>query len=247
MSGVEERNITEFNRDVIARDGYVYTTGDKLSCRLSNRRTTEAILELVQLDGKRVIDVGCGDGTYSVELLEAGAREVIGIDAARLAIESARRRFGERENLRFEVADVYALEEPVDRYDIAVVRGLLHHLYQVEKAVECICRVADRVIVVEPNGYNLALKLIEKLSPYHVRHEERSYRPRQVASWFERFGGSVERSIYVGLVPFFCPDLIARILKWAEPLVERIPLLCRMGCGQCVQRILTGPRRRERA
>ena len=89
----------------------------------------------------------------------------------------------------------------------------------------------------EPNGYNPVLKVIEKLSRYHVEHEEKSYSPRRVAAWFERCGARVEAERYIGLVPMFCPDLLARLLKSFEPLVERTPLLRRIACGQYVQRI----------
>jgi len=232
-----ERSIGEFNQDVAEHAGYVYTTSQKRSCRSANQRMSAAILELAELEGARVIDIGCGDGTYSAELLAAGASKVLGVDAAQLAIERARERFGEHKDLHFEVVDIYSLEPADEPYDVAVVRGILHHLYDVERAVERICRVARRIIVLEPNGYNPVLKVIEKLSPYHVQHEEKSYRPSQLDRWFERCGGRVERSTYVGLVPMFCPDFLVTICKLVEPLIERTPLLRRICCGQYAQRI----------
>ncbi len=47
----------------------------------------------------------------------------------------------------------------------------------------------------------------------------------------------MERSLYIGLVPFFCPDLMARVLNALEPIVERIPVLRAIACGQYVQEI----------
>ena len=91
----EERNVQAFNQDVEKNEGYLYT-GDKLSCRLSNARMTEAILALGNVSAKRVIDIGCGDGTYTAEIARAGAASVLGVDAADAAVERARERCAPR-------------------------------------------------------------------------------------------------------------------------------------------------------
>jgi SAM-dependent methyltransferase len=46
------------------------------------------------LDGRRVLDAGCGDGFWSLQALEAGAEHVLGLDADGEAIERARARLG---------------------------------------------------------------------------------------------------------------------------------------------------------
>ena len=232
----EESSTPEFNTDVLRHGGYVYSTSQQLSCRLSNQRMTETVLSLAQVEGRRVIDVGCGDGTYSSELARAGAREVLGTDAATEGIESARRRFSDQPNLAFEVMDVHSMELE-ERFDVAVVRGLLHHLSEVTQAIERIGSLADEIIVVEPNGYNPVLKIIEKLSPYHVRHDEKSYTRRKLDRWFRSCGGDIEHSVFINLVPMFCPELVARICKWIEPAVERTPVLASFACGQYVMKI----------
>ena len=232
----EERNVQAFNQDVESNEGYLYT-GDKLSCRLSNERMTQSILDLGNVAGKRVIDIGCGDGTYTAGIARAGAASVLGVDAADAAVARARERCADQPNVSFEVVDIYTLEEPAQKFDLAVVRGILHHLYDVERAIERVASVADEIVVLEPNGYNPMLKVIEKLSPYHVEHEEKSYAPRSLDRWFESCGGRIDDSQYIGLVPMFCPDFFASALKVVEPLVERIPGLRALGCGQYAQRI----------
>ncbi|MEN9446757.1 MAG: hypothetical protein RJA25_46 [Bacteroidota bacterium] len=69
-------------------------------------------------------------------------------------------------NIEFQVLDVYQIPS-FKRYDIAIIRGILHHLYQAEKAIEIICNTAKEIIVTKPNGYNPVLKIMEKISPYH--------------------------------------------------------------------------------
>jgi len=232
-----ERNIEEFNRDVSAHQGYVYARADRLSCRISNARMSEAIAELADLHGKTVVDVGCGDGSYTYELLQMGASSVVGIDAAEGAIRLARERYAHVPAMTFETCDIYSLVAPPARYQVAVLRGVLHHLYQVEKAIENVCRLADTIIVVEPNGNNPILKIIEQTSRYHIAHEEKSFPPRYLDQLFKRQGGEVMQSKYIGLVPMFCPDWMAKALKQVEPFVESLALIRALCCGQYVQKI----------
>ena len=236
---VRERNVSQFEADVAEQGGYLYATDDKLSCKLANGRMNDAVIAFARPAGRRLIDIGCGDGVYTLKLLEAGAAEVVGVDAAAQSIEAARGRCAEHSNGRFEVLDIYDLAQSGEPYDVAVVRLMLHHLYDAPKAIARICRVAREVVVCEPNGYNPILKVIEKVSPYHVAHEEKSYAPRTLDRWFEQAGGEVVEREFIGLVPMFCPDGFARLCKSVEPFVEAFPGLRLLGCAQYMQRIRT--------
>ena len=237
-SAPSERNVNRFNEDVAAFGGYAYTSLGRLSARLANRRMSDAIQQAVDLSNKRVIDVGCGDGTYSVELLDAGAGSVLGIDAADDAVARARKLADGRSSLRFETVSVQDLATRRDHFDVAVIRGVLHHLDDPEAAIQAVCRIATDVVVVEPNGYNPVLKILEKVSAYHIAHDEKSYPPRRLDSWFEHAGGTVVSSSYIGLVPMFCPDWMAKLCKGLEPILERIPVIRQLACAQYVQRVV---------
>lgn len=236
---MREKNIDKFNSDTAVNKGYLYSATNKLSCRMSNARISEAVGQIIDLHGKSVIDIGCGDGTYTMELLDMGAVSVLGVDAAEGAIAQAREKSRGHTDIRFEVRDVYQLGPLTlnTRFHVAVVRGILHHLYDVETAIRRICDIADDIVVIEPNGYNPVLKLIEKTSKYHIEHEEKSYRPGMLDKLFTRNKGEIVQSIYIGLVPFFCPDEMAKVLKFLEPLVEKTPLIRTLCCGQYVQRV----------
>lgn len=220
-----------FDRDVAHNSGYLYTTNARLSSRMANRRLSDVTLALADWKGKKVVDIGCGDGAYSLELLQRGKiGELWGVDPAAEAIVIAQKRAG---NLAatFAAHDAYHLPFADNQFDIAHLRGVLHHVDRPLEVLREAFRVAPTVIVIEPNGYNPGLKILEKLSPYHREHQEKSYAPSALDRWVVALGAQVERRRWIGLVPFFCPDLLVYPLKWSEPLLEKTPLLCRLGCA----------------
>lgn len=226
-----ERNVAQFDEDVRANAGYLYTTNARKSSVLANRRLTDVTRAMVDLRGKRVIDVGCGDGTYVAELFATCApAAMVGVDASREAIDSANRAFA-RPGLRFDACSVYDLPYEARSFDVAVVRGLLHHLDDAPRALARIGTLAQQVVVIEPNGYNPTLKLIERFSRYHREHGEKSYAPAQLRRWIRELGGTIEREQYAGLVPFFCPDWMATGLKTIEPAIEATPVARQLSCA----------------
>lgn len=233
----EEMNINKFNQDVRINDGYLYSESDKLSCRLANKRMSDAVFSMVELNYKRIIDIGCGDGKYTIELLSFNPEYILGVDAAEVAIGLAVAKTKDITNIKFRVADIYSLHNINDHFDIAIVRGVLHHLNDAAQAIQSVMNIADEVIIVEPNGYNPGLKIIEKLSSYHIEHEEKSFYPHTLDKWFKIAGGEVVHSCYCGLVPMFCPDFMAKLLKNIEPLVEKFPICKQFGCAQYVFKV----------
>lgn len=226
-----ERNIGAFNQDVARNQGYLYTTAARLSSRLANSRLTDATLELADLRGRKVLDIGCGDGTYTIELADRGqAVAMWGIDPAHEAIQVAIRR-GAGHNVEFAVQGAYSLSCAEDSFQLAIFRGVLHHLDRPLEALREAFRVAPQLVVLEPNGYNPVLKLLERFSRYHRDHDEKSYLPAKLDKWITAAGGRVVRRKWLGLVPFFCPDWSARVLKSSEALAEAVPLLNRVVCG----------------
>lgn len=90
-----------------------------------NRLYHDEQLEIVDrllpsLEGKRVLDVGCGTGRMSRYAAERGA-QVKGIDFSAGAIEIARRA-GDGENPEYVVQSIFDLDER-DRYDVVLSWG----------------------------------------------------------------------------------------------------------------------------
>ena len=66
---------------------------------------------LPEINGKKVLDAGCGPGVYSERLINQGAN-VVAVDASPKMIEQAKRRLGETAEIR--LAD---LSKPLDFFD----------------------------------------------------------------------------------------------------------------------------------
>jgi SAM-dependent methyltransferase len=237
-------NVDAFVTDATVNGGYLYTTNARLSSHLANARMTDATLALTELTGRRALDVGCGDGSYTNDLYDRGRPALLhGIDPASAAVECARQRKGHRP-IQFTTGSAYELPYSDGAFDVAILRGVLHHMDQPRRAIAEALRVAATMVVLEPNGYNPVVKLLEKVSAYHREHDEKSYSPHVLNSWVVEAGGEITATRWIGLVPFFCPDLMARVLKGVEPILERTPLLRSLCCGQYV---LTACRRSQQA
>lgn len=221
--------IDKFNSDINEIGQYGYTV-DKLSCKFAHGRLTKACFEALDFNDKTVIDAGCGDGTYTREILKQLRNgKITAFDPSEKAIEKAKEN-DDAENSTYIVADIESFC-PEQKQDIVVYRAVLHHIDTAKEAIAKALDWADTVLIIEPNGDSPILKLFEKLSKYHVEHGEKSYSYPQLKTWIEAAGGKVIYKTRVGCVPCFCPDFLARALKLIEPFVEKLPLINRLICS----------------
>lgn len=80
----------------------------------------QALTEMVSFAGRRVLEVGCGDGRMTW-LYAREAAAVLGIDSDAEAIDQARAATPDElaERVRFRVAEAQELDVPPPRFDIA--------------------------------------------------------------------------------------------------------------------------------
>jgi 2-polyprenyl-3-methyl-5-hydroxy-6-metoxy-1,4-benzoquinol methylase len=89
------------------------------------------------VEGKSVLDVGCGPGHYAITLAQRGAGRVVGIDFAEgmltLATEHAQK-VGVGQRCNFRVADFYKYA-PEELFDYVVVMGFMDYMPEPESVV----------------------------------------------------------------------------------------------------------------
>jgi 2-polyprenyl-3-methyl-5-hydroxy-6-metoxy-1,4-benzoquinol methylase len=224
-----------FELDAKVHKGYWYTTGASLSAHQANDRLTQVSSVWIKKLGSRLkslVDIGCGDGTYTQVLSKMfPSLSISGGDPAPSAIQLAKTNYPK---IPFFVCDVLNIRTlKPHKKDGLILRGVIHHVMDPQVAITNACVCAKHILIIEPNGWNPIVKVIEKTSKYHREHGEKSYTSWKLRSWIEHAGGTVQREYYVGLVPFFCPDVVVPMLKAMQPFIEKSPL-ARFLCGQVV-------------
>lgn len=228
----QEKNITMFNNDVKKTGKYIYSDFSRYSARVATKRQTYAILNMLKKNFSShltLLDCGCGDGTFTLELLNSRKiNYIVGFDIAQNAIYQAKKLLPkkDRKKVLYTSCNMYDVRKKFGKkkFDVAIVRGVLHHLYNPERAIKQLSFL-PYILVLEPNGYNPILKIIEKISPYHRKHEEKSYFPPTLNRWFQKNGYEIVEQKFVGIVPYFFPTFFALALHFLEPLMESIPLI----------------------
>lgn len=230
-----KKNVNEFNSDVLANEGYRYTSNAPYSSVVSNKRITDETEKLLRgISGlKTVIDIGCGDGTYTAELKQRLPNvEFTGFDPASEAIGLAQKKYPDCSYIVGNVLDASTF--PAKKYDVAIIRGVIHHLPTQSEAVKNAALLSNRVIIIEPNGNNPILKWIEKNSEYHIQHEEQSFSSSFLQNICTENGLKVKYLSFIGFVPFFFPEFPSKIIYFFQPLLEKVPFLGRFFGAQTV-------------
>jgi SAM-dependent methyltransferase len=120
--------------------------------------------------GKRVIDIGCGEG-YGPSLLSVTAAEVLGIDIAPEVVAHARRTY-QRPRLSFEVMDVNLLQVPSGSFDLAVSFQVVEHLVDECGYFAEVARVLasdGSALITTPNRLTISPGSSKPINPFHLR------------------------------------------------------------------------------
>jgi 2-polyprenyl-3-methyl-5-hydroxy-6-metoxy-1,4-benzoquinol methylase len=118
--------------------------------------------------GMTVLELGCGNGSFTRELARSGA-EIVAIDVSPELLEIAKANCS-TVNVRYEIQNAYALSYPEAVFDSVIGSSVLHHL-EIEKALPGIYRVlkpAGTIYFTEPNMLNPQIA-IQKNIPWIKR------------------------------------------------------------------------------
>ena len=105
------------------------------------------------LAGKRVLDLGCNAGFWSLAAIDAGADFVLGIDGRQMHIDQANLVFDAKgvqpDRYRFQLSDIFELELHEKPFDIVLCLGLLYHVSKPFELLERISTWSDDLLVID--------------------------------------------------------------------------------------------------
>ncbi|MEJ2204832.1 MAG: class I SAM-dependent methyltransferase [Gemmatimonadota bacterium] len=193
-----------------------------------HRYRVAKVLEIHRPDpGARVVDLGCGWGTFSFELAKQAAY-VVGVDFSAKSIDLCHRRLvlDPRDNLRFLCADAGDTDLEAGAWDLVVAADLFEHLYpddsrRVVAEAYRLLRPGGRFSVWTPHrGHVLEiLKNHDVLLSRDVSHVDYKSMERMTGMMREA-GFEIERAYYA---ESHLPGLrtLERLLQGLVPLLRR--------------------------
>jgi SAM-dependent methyltransferase len=101
-------------------------------------RFQDSVENCAPIEGKTVLDVGCGPGHYSITLAKRGARRAVGIDFADGMLKIARQhaeQAGVGNRCEFKVADFTTFSAD-ELFDYVIVMGFMDYMSDPRKIIE---------------------------------------------------------------------------------------------------------------
>jgi SAM-dependent methyltransferase len=193
-----EATLAEYTRGRLLLDGMAEFLGD--------------------LDGRDVLEYGCGLGELTIVLARSGAR-VTTFDLSPASVEFSQRRAereGVADRIRFVVAAGESLPFPDDSFDVAVGKAVLHHLDPAAGAAELarVLKPQGRAAFSEPLGMNPLLVFARAHVPYPGKHDRGADRPLTAAD-IRAWEGPFRR---VAMRPVQLLSMVERGLGFGHPL-----------------------------
>ena len=163
---------------------------------------------LGDLRGKKVLEIGCGDGSVTVKLAKAGALvtaidisgEMVAVTAERIA----------REGLTDDVTVIQQSAEELDlepeSFDVVYGHAVLHHLDQsiVIPKIASILRAGGCASFLDPLDHNLVLNFMRRLTPEMRTPTEKPISYPEIDSMSRHFGSTKTKEFHlVALASYF--------------------------------------------
>jgi SAM-dependent methyltransferase len=177
--------------------------------------------------GQRVLEVGCGIGTYTAEMA-VGSRKIVAMDMERAFVDEAARRLGQHPDVQLICGDATEADLPTPddaAFDTVILLDVLEHI---EDDVALLTRLRARL---GPGG-QLILKVPAMPSLYSPMDEAighwRRYDKRGLTEVISRAGLEVVRiwSFNAAAVPGWWWN--GRVLKRRSPPQEQVALYNRL-------------------
>jgi ubiquinone/menaquinone biosynthesis C-methylase UbiE len=96
-----------------------------------------AIEELIEVRGKKVLDIGCGGGIYTKALAEMGAVQVTGVDFSEEMLRGATAYCEGYNQINFVIGNALHTNLENNTYDVILERALIHHIHNGNELEKC--------------------------------------------------------------------------------------------------------------
>jgi SAM-dependent methyltransferase len=124
--------------------------------RERKRYCFDPILELLggSLQGKRILDLGCNAGFWSLAAIEAGCEFVLGVDGREMHIDQSNFVFDingvDTSRYQFDLGNIFDYDfESHQPFDVVLCFGLLYHVAKPFSLIERISRVNTDLLVID--------------------------------------------------------------------------------------------------
>lgn len=99
---------------------------------------------LGSVDGARVLDLGCGDGRFGLDLLAAGAASYTGVDGSARMCALAKGLLAPHVQAHVRHADLEEVELPAAGFDLVTSRLALHYVKDLTPVIARICSALSK-------------------------------------------------------------------------------------------------------
>jgi ubiquinone/menaquinone biosynthesis C-methylase UbiE len=116
----------------------------------SSKAAARRASHLLDTNGARIADIGCGAGHYLRSLQSAMKRpfQYVGVDATQQYVDLARKAFDGVKDVSFQQGDIFKLPLPDRHADLVMCNNVLLHLPSIAQPVRELARVAARKVLV---------------------------------------------------------------------------------------------------
>lgn len=179
--------------------------------------------------GSKVLELGCGTGYFTKEIIKTGA-DITAIDISPDLINAAKEST-EASNVRFVVDNAYSMSFENEKFDFVIGSSVLHHL-QINSAVTEIRRVlkgGGRIAFTEPNMMNPQIAL-QKNIPFLKRlagdsPDETAFFRRQLRKLLVKTGFKQVKIIPFDFLHPAIPKPLIGLISFVGSALEKTPLI----------------------
>ena len=190
------------------------------------RTRIKNVLELAGLEGNKILDLGCGVGTFTVTYSKKGV-DVVGVDFSKHALLLANyfvRTNGNSKKVEFVCADVQCLPLRDECFDKVVSADLVEHLYpnQFHRMMREVRRVLKRrgeLNIYTPNPFHI----FETLKKHNILKGSRDHVDLKT---MPTIVDVLEENGFVVLKAYYKESYVP-IFKWLEKFLMRISWISR--------------------